>query len=86
MKTQLLKSLLLGIVACCTSLTSHAQDDNLSIKYLGNGQSFVRPVMSQKYLLLPIEEKAGESRVTLIVDNYAIHTMHIRLAVDKIDY
>jgi fructan beta-fructosidase len=46
----------------------------------------VRPVNTHKYLLLPIEEKAGESRISLIVDNQTIHTMHVRLAVNKVDY
>lgn len=86
MKAQVWKSLLLGVIACCSGVTTHAQDDNLSIKHLGNGQSFVRPQQTKKFLMLPIQEKIGESRVTLIVDNYAIHTMHIRLAVDKVDY
>ena len=41
MKTQILKTLLVGVVACCSTLTTYAKDDHLSISYLGNGQSFV---------------------------------------------
>ena len=85
MKAQFLKSLFLGAATFCATLTV-AATDNLNVKYLGNGQSLVRPKEVQKYLLLPIEEVAGEARLTLIVDNYAIHTMHVRLAVNKVDY
>ena len=85
MKAQFLKSLFLGAATFCATLTV-AATDNLNVKYLGNGQSLVRPKEVQKYLLLPIEEVAGEARLTLIVDNYAIHAMHVRLAVNKVDY
>lgn len=85
MKAQFLKSLFLGAVALCGTMTAFAADD-LSVKYLGNGQSLVRPKEAQKYLLLPIEEKVGEARLTLIVDNYAVHSMNVRLAVNQVDY
>lgn len=86
MRKRFLKYLFVGAVLYGTSLTSYASDDNLGIHYLGNRQSFVRVQKSSKYLLLPIEEKVGESRLTLIVNNQAVHTMHIRLAVNKVDY
>lgn len=86
MKIHHWKSLILGIVASCSSVATYAIDENLKIEYLGNNLSMVRPVNTHKYLLLPIEEKAGESRISLIVDNQTIHTMHVRLAVNKVDY
>lgn len=46
----------------------------------------VRTVKEYKYLLLPVEEKAGESRISLIVDNQTAQTIHVRLAVNKVDY
>lgn len=86
MKTQLLKSLLVGVVACCTTMTSYASDDNLNIKYLGNGQSFVRLAKAHKYLILPVEEKASEARVSLIVNNQTVQTINVHLAVNQVDY
>lgn len=86
MKTQILKTLLVGVVACCSTLMTYAKDERLSISYLGNGQSFVRPMKMQKYLLLPIEEKAGEARLSLIVNNQTIQTINVRLAVNQVDY
>ena len=59
MKAQFLKSLFLGAVALCGTMATFAADD-LSVKYLGNGQSLVRPKEAQKYLLLPIEERQAK--------------------------
>ena len=86
MKTQILKTLFVGVVACCSTLTTYAKDDHLSISYLGNGQSFVRPMKMQKYLLLPVEEKAGEARLSLIANNQTVQTITVRLAVNQVDY
>lgn len=86
MKTQILKTLLVGVVACCSTLTTYAKDDHLSISYLGNGQSFVRPMKMQKYLLLPVEEKAREARLSLIANNQTVQTITVRLAVNQVDY
>ena len=86
MKINPWKSLLLGIVASCSTMTTYAIDNNLKVEYLGNNLSMVRTVKEYKYLLLPVEEKAGESRITLIVDNQTSQTIHVRLAVNKVDY
>lgn len=86
MKINPWKSLLLGIVASCSTMTTYAIDNNLKVEYLGNNLSMVRTVKEYKYLLLPVEEKAGESRISLIVDNQTAQTIHVRLAVNKVDY
>ncbi len=86
MKINPWKSLLLGIVASCYTMTTYAIDNNLKVEYLGNNLSMVRTVKEYKYLLLPVEEKAGESRISLIVDNQTAQTIHVRLAVNKVDY
>ena len=85
METQLWKNLLL-LVFCGISLMAFASTGDVSVKYLGKAQTYVRPQKSGKYLLLPIEEKADEARITLIHNNEEVHTMHIRLAVNKVDY
>ena len=85
METQLWKNLLL-LVFCGLSLMAFASAGDISIKHLGYSQTFVRPRKSCKYLLLPVEEKARGAKVTLIHNNEAMHTMNIRLAVDKVDY
>ena len=86
MKQQLGKFLGLCLLACTMALTVYAEGVDWSVKYLHNGQSLVRLHKSGKYLLLPIEEKAPEAQVNLLVDNHTVSTMNVRLAVDKVDY
>ena len=85
METQLWKNLLL-LVFCGMALMAFASVGYVSVKHLGKGQTFVRPQKACRYLLLPVEEKAGDAKVTLIHNNEAVCTMYIRLAVDKVDY
>ena len=86
MKPQLGKFLGLCLLACAMALSVYAEGVNWSVRYLHNGQSLVRLHQSGKYLLLPIEEKAREAQVNLLVDNQTVSTMNVRLAVDKVDY
>ena len=74
------------VAFCCMVLSVYATGSDMCINHLGNGQSLIRFISIQKYLLLPIEEKANEARVSLLVDNQVVSTMNIRLAVDKVDY
>lgn len=57
-----------------------------TVKHLGDGQSIVQVDQPKKYMLLPIEETSGESRLFVIVDNDVVQTLHVRLAVTKTDY
>ena len=86
MKRQMQRILFLIIAICCTTLTSFAKDKQIDIQHLGNEQSHLRTKTSAKYLLLPIEENAKNAKLTLIVNNNAIHTMNVRLAIEKVDY
>lgn len=68
-------------------LTScYAGDSRLTIKHLGEKQSIVHINQPMKYLLLPVEEASGESRLNVMVDNDAVKTLNVRLAVNKVDY
>lgn len=86
MKQQLGKFLGLCLLACAMALTVYAEGVNWSVRYLHNGQSLVRLHQSGKYLLLPVEEKAREAQINLLVDNHTVSTMNVRLAVEKVDY
>ena len=86
MKRQIQKILFLILTICFTLQESHAKDGYINIKHLGNEQCHLRPKSSLKYLLLPIEENAKNAKLTLIVNNNAIHTMNVRMAIDKVDY
>nr|WP_239060621.1 GH32 C-terminal domain-containing protein [Bacteroides sp. 519] len=57
-----------------------------TVKHLGDNQSIIRIEDAAKYLLIPIEEKAEESWIKMVVNNQEVQSMHIRLAVNQIDY
>ncbi|MBQ0073220.1 MAG: DUF4980 domain-containing protein [Prevotella sp.] len=67
-------------------LTSVAQD--LRIESLANENSLIRisPSAKEKYLLLPIEDNAPESKITIVADNQMVRSLNVRLALSKIDY
>ena len=71
----------MGILFSCK-----AANPPYTVKHLGDGQSLVRVDQPKQYMLLPIEESSGESRLFVIVDNDVVQTLHVRLAVNKIDY
>ena len=71
--------------AMLTSVSSYA-DNNCKISYLGEGHSILVPQTKAKYLLIPVQESNGESRVAVFNDNEARQSLNIRLAKDKIDY
>ncbi|MDO4757063.1 MAG: DUF4980 domain-containing protein, partial [Parabacteroides sp.] len=71
---------------CCNILTAHALENSFLIRYLGNNHTFVRPLLFKKYLMLPIEDNAGEARISLIHDNHVVVTNNVRLSVNKVDY
>ena len=86
MKTQIGKIGGIVLLLCFMCLTSVAEGVGLRVTYLGNGQAIVRSLQEKNYILLPIEEKANEAKVTLLVKNQMVSVMNVRLAVDKVDY
>lgn len=86
MRTQVWKPFLLTIVSSLFIVSCYAVNMDLTVKHLGDGQSIVRTNESKKYLLLPIEESAGEAKLYMISDNDVVKTINVRLAINKIDY
>lgn len=72
--------------AAFTISSMQAENNNFSIKYLGDGQSIVQVDTPKKYFLLPVEESSPESKIYMIVNNDVVNTMNVRLAVNKVDY
>lgn len=66
-------------------ITSRA-DGKLVIKHLGDGQSLVQADAPARYLLLPVEEAAPESRLYMIVNNDVVSTLNVRLARNRVEY
>ncbi|MCC8187004.1 MAG: DUF4980 domain-containing protein [Bacteroides sp.] len=61
-------------------------DASLSVHHLGEGHTMVRVASPQNLLLLPVQESAGESAVSMIVDNQMVNRLDVRMAVDQVDY
>jgi levanase/fructan beta-fructosidase len=70
---------LMSIIAV---MTSYAQD----LQILGDNHVMKRVEVTEKYLLLPVQEKEETAGVTVIADNKVVQTFNVRLAVDKTDY
>lgn len=67
-------------------VSCYAVDPGFSIKHLGDSQSIVYIDKPAKYLLLPVEDTSGESKIFIAVDNDVVKTITVRLAVDHVDY
>ncbi len=71
--------------AALLSLSAHAQ---LKIETLAHDYCNIRVAAQEKskYLLLPVEEKAPEADIRVIVNNDHLRDIKVRLALGKIDY
>ena len=77
-----MKHLLLTLLAVMTAAMAQAQRPDI----LGDGHAMLKLQQGQRYLLLPVEEKADMAHVRVIKDNNVVQTLNTRLAVDKVDY
>lgn len=74
--------LMIGIVSA-----SYATDSPIKVRHLVNEQNIVSIQQSKKYLLLPVQDNAPESKVYVVSDNQtASPAMNIRLARESVDY
>ncbi len=81
------KTIVLSALLALGSTFGFAQS-NVKIEPLAFNNSIIRiqKTESSKYLLLPIEEKAPESRIQVIANNDLMRNLYVRLAVNKVDY
>lgn len=54
--------------------------------FLSESHAMQRIETVQRYLLLPVEEKEENARISIIVDNKVVKQLNCRLAVDNVDY
>lgn len=80
------KPILVTILSTFFILSCFADSMDLTIKHLGEGQSIIRPNEASRYLLLPVEEQAGEAKLYMISNNDVVKTVNVRLAINKVDY
>lgn len=79
----LLKTFLLA-VALTASICMKAQTEEPM--FLSERHCMVRLDAQQRYLLLPVEEKAEVCNLRLMVQSEVVKTLNVRLAVDNVDY
>lgn len=78
--------------ACLCSLIgwgamANAAESSVSVRHLANEQNIVFVKGAKKYLLLPVQDNAPESKVCIVVDNRQQGVVaNVRLARDKVDY
>ena len=78
--------------ACLCSLIgwgamANAAESSVSVRHLANEQNIVFVKGAKKYLLLPVQDNAPESKVCIVVDNQQRGVVaNVRLARDQVDY
>ncbi len=58
----------------------------LTLEHLGKDRTVIHAQLSSKYLLLPIEETAKESKMDISSDGKKVKAINIHLALNKVDY
>lgn len=82
--TYTLKAVFLSILLGMTS-TSQA-DSSLTVRHLVNEQNIVSLNVTAKFLILPVQDDAPESKVCIVKDNEQRGTlMNVRLARERVD-
>ncbi|MCI1596964.1 MAG: DUF4980 domain-containing protein, partial [Prevotella sp.] len=67
-----------------TAMNASGQSDGVS--FLSKSHAMIRVHQGEKYILLPVEEKADMSNIRVLANDELIQNIHVRLAVDNIDY
>ena len=84
MNNNMNKKVISIVAAVLMGLTAQAQ---VQPKVLGENHAMVRLEKGNKYVLLPVEEKAENASVRVIgKDNQCVRRPNVRLAVDHADY
>lgn len=71
---------LLLLAACCLTKAQ------VTPSILSDRHAMVRLSNAERYVLLPVEEKAEMANIRVLNNNNTVETLNVRLAVDKVDY
>lgn len=74
---------LTGATVCCPLAQA---SDGVEVKPLGTCNTLVRVTGEGKYLLLPVQESVEDAKIDLLADGVAKKTIHVRLAISRVDY
>lgn len=78
--------LILGQAFLCSMIACQSQKNGLTFENQGDSLTVIHIAHPAKYLLLPVQETAGEGKVKLDTGSPADVAMDIRLAVDSVEY
>ena len=53
---------------------------------LGKNRALSRVTVTQRYLLLPVQEREDNATIKVLADNQQVQKLNVRLAVDRVDY
>ena len=77
-----LQRILASLAVVIMATTAWAQTPQM----LSDNHAMLRVDVSNRYLLLPVQEREEIANVRVIVDNNVAQTFNVKLAADKIDY
>ena len=66
--------------------TACAKEPDYTVKYLGDNKSIIELSVEHNLILLPVEDRAGDAKITVISDNKAQQELFVRLAQTQVDY
>ena len=79
-----MKKLLTTMIAAVLAFTGAQAQDKPQV--LGKSHAMQRVVVTQKYLLLPVQEREENATIKVLANNQQVQKLNVRLAVDKVDY
>jgi levanase/fructan beta-fructosidase len=81
---KLLKTLAVMAAFVCGNLSAQAQI--VAPEHLSDTHTMLRVNPTQRFLLIPVEEKEENAHIDVICNNHIVKSFNVRLAVDKVDY
>lgn len=79
-----LRTTCLGLLLGFTYLAN--AETAFTVRHLANEQNIIVVRSAPPYLFLPVEDRAPDSRIEIIIDNRVVEGMNVRLAREKTDY
>lgn len=77
---------LAAMILIATASATALGADGIRIESLGPNNTLVRVEPTERYLLLPIQDSADDSRIDVLVDGQTVKTFYARLARSKVDF
>lgn len=79
---------ILKFMLCLSATTASGivSGQQMTVRHLGQGKSIVAVDKPTRYLVVPVEESAPETRILLFTEGHVRQRINVRLAQQRIDY